>query len=126
MRVAAAVALVLVCAAAASASDGGLLAVKARYLPPAQRAFADDADGLQARYDAARELEEAVRPVAVTPACAGTRAALLRFAAAQVEIAERGDYPVARSKPALPSVPAGCRALTEPGPGPGSVKTPRA
>jgi len=125
MRVVAAVALVLVCAAAASASDGGLLAVKARYLPPAQRAFADDADGLQARYDAARELEEAVRPVAVTPACAGTRAALLRFAAAQVAIAERGDYPVARSKPALPSVPAGCRALTEPGPGPGSVKTPR-
>src|SRR5262245_3126791 len=125
MRVAAAVALVLVCAAAASASDGGLLAVKARYLPPAQRAFADDADGLQARYEAARELEEAVRAVAVTTGCAGTRAALLRFAAAQVAIAERGDYPVARSKPSvLPSVPAACGPLTEPGPGPGSVKAP--
>jgi hypothetical protein len=124
MRVVAAVALVFLCATAASASDGGLLAVKARYLPPAQRAFADDPDGLQARYDAARELEEAVLPVAVTPGCAGTRAALVRFARAQVAIAERRDYPVARPQPSLPPVPAACRASTGPGPGPGSVTAP--
>jgi hypothetical protein len=125
MRLAAAAAVVLVCATAASASDGELLAAKARYLPPAQGAFGADPDGLQARYDTARDLEEAVGTVAVTPGCAGTRAALLRFAAAQIAIAEQADYPVARSKPSvLPAVPAACRPLTEPGPGPRSVKTP--
>src|SRR5215210_4118709 len=108
-------ALVLVAAlavtAAAFAADGDLLAVKARYLPPAQARFASDPDALQARYDAGRDLEEAVRGVHASPRCAGLRAALLRFARAQVATAEDADYPVPRTKPRpLPRVPAGCTA----------------
>jgi outer membrane murein-binding lipoprotein Lpp len=121
----AAVAAGLFLAGAASGSDRELLAAKARYLPPAQRVFAADADGLQARYDAARELEEAVRPLAVSASCAGLQDALLRFARAQIAIAEAADYPAARSKPrVLPRVPVTCSSLTEPRPGRGSVKTP--
>jgi len=48
----------------------------------------------------------------VSPRCAGLRAALLRFARAQVATAEDGDYPVPRTKPrTLPRVPAGCTPL---------------
>src|SRR5215208_6028100 len=81
-------ALVLVAAlavtAAAFAADGDLLAVKVRYLAPAQARFASDPEALQARYDAGRDLEEAVRGVDASRRCAGLRAALLRFARAQV------------------------------------------
>ncbi len=108
----------------AAAADSDLLAAKERYLPPAQRAFARDADGLQARYDAGRGLEEAVRSVRVSSRCEALRAALLRFARTQVATAEDGDYPVprTRSRP-LPSVPPGCGAGAR-GAVPSAVATP--
>ena len=102
----------LALAAGAGAADGDLLAAKARYLPATQALFAQDPDGLQARYEAGRDLEEAVRAASVSPRCVGLRAALLRFARAQVATAEDGDYPVPRTKPrTLPRVPAGCTPL---------------
>jgi hypothetical protein len=107
---AAAAVAALAVAGGASAGDADLLAVKARYLPPAQAPYGVDPDGLQARYDAGRDLEEAVRPVPASTRCAGLRAALLRFARAQVATAEARDYPVPRPAPLLPGVPAGCTA----------------
>lgn len=85
---------------------------KARYLPSAQRHFSGDADGLQARYDAARDLEEAVKAEpARSPSCRRLRSALLHFAHAQIAIAETSDYPVRRGRPhVLPRVPATCSA----------------
>ena len=57
-------ALLLVLAAPLpAAAGGGLEAVKARYLPPAQAAYANTPDGAQARYDAGRDLVEAVAAV---------------------------------------------------------------
>jgi hypothetical protein len=102
----------LVVTSAASAGDEALLAAQARYLPPAQRHFAGDADGLQARYDAARDLEEAVKSEpARSASCRRLRSALLRFAHAQIAIAEASDYPVRRGRPhVLPRVPATCSA----------------
>jgi beta-lactamase family protein len=101
----------LALACVASASDGDVVAAMQRFLPLAQRHFTADADGWQARYDAARDLQDAVRPFAASAACAGTRAALLRFARAQIAIAEQADYPVPRSKPrVLPRVPSTCVA----------------
>jgi hypothetical protein len=102
----------LVATSVASAGDKGLLAAKARYLPPAQRHFAGDPDGLQARYDAARDLEEAVKgEPARSASCRRLRSALLRFAHAQVAIAESADFPVKRGRPhVLPRVPAACAA----------------
>jgi Beta-lactamase enzyme family len=108
MRVLAVLVAALSVAGAAPAGDVDLLAVKGRYLPAAQGPFANDPDGLQARYDAARELEEAVRPQQVSSRCEGLRGALLRFARAQVAVAEAADYPAWKPKPSLPSVPAGC------------------
>jgi len=109
MRAALVLVAALALAAGAGAADGDLLAAKARYLPAAQALFGKDPDGLQARYDAARDLEEAVRRARVSPRCTGLRAALLRFARAQVATAEDGDYPVPRTKPrALPDVAVGC------------------
>ena len=118
-------ALALALSAAAAAADGDLLAVKARLLPPAQAPFAKDPDGLQARYDAARDLEEAVRGVRrVSRRCGALRAALLRFARAQILTAEDADYPVPRTKPrALPPVPARCTAAAR-GPAPAAVEAP--
>jgi hypothetical protein len=94
----------------ASAGDSGLLAAEARYLPAAQRHFDGGADGLQARYDAARDLEEAVKAQpARSASCRRLRSALLRFAHAQIAIAEASDYPVRRGRPhVLPRVPASC------------------
>ena len=116
-------ALALAGVAVAAVADADLLAVKTRYLPPAQAPFATDPDGLQARYDAARDLEEAVRGVRlVSRRCESLRAALLRFARAQILTAEDADFPVPRTRPrALPTVPAGCTAA--PGGAPGAVKT---
>jgi beta-lactamase family protein len=111
MRAVVAAVVFLALVGGASASDGDVLTAMRSYLPPAQQHFAADADGWQARYDAARDLEEAVRPLATSRACAGTRAALLRLAHAQIAIAEQADYPVPRSKPrVLPAVPSDCVA----------------
>ena len=44
----------------AAASDDALLAARDRYLPAAQAAYANTPDGAQARYDAGRDLVEAV------------------------------------------------------------------
>ncbi|HEY3183040.1 MAG TPA: serine hydrolase [Gaiellaceae bacterium] len=112
MRAAAVVFAALGLASAAAAGDNGLLAAQARYLPQAQRHFSGDADGLQARYDAARDLEEAAKAEpARSASCRRLRSALLRFAHAQVAIAEASDYPVRRGRPyVLPHVPASCSA----------------
>jgi hypothetical protein len=119
----AAVALVagLVLVSSASAGDSALLAVKARYLPPAQRAFPPGPDGLQARYDAGRDLEEALRGLRVSTGCRGLRRALVAFARAQIATAEAADFPGTRSAPGLPHVPAGCGRLGTPGTAPGAV-----
>jgi beta-lactamase class A len=118
--------LVLVAAAvpAASAGQHPLLDVRSRHLPQLQRSFADSPDGWQARYDAARDLQEAVRRVArVAPGCIGLRDALLRYAAAHVAYAEAFDRPLRRRPAAIPAAPrASCStcpcdgALSAPGP----------
>ena len=55
-----AIVLALLVPALAQGGDGGLQAVKERYLPPAQALYSDTPDGAQARYDAGRDLVEAV------------------------------------------------------------------
>ncbi|MDQ3065703.1 MAG: hypothetical protein M3R12_00930, partial [Actinomycetota bacterium] len=55
-----AILLALLMPAPAVASDGDLLAAQARYLPAAQADYANTPDGAQARYDAGRDLIEAV------------------------------------------------------------------
>ena len=113
------------CARVSGAAAGGrepLLDVRARYLPPTLSSFPDTPSGWQARYDAARDLQEAVRRVArVVPGCGVLRVALLRYAAAHVAYAEAFDRPVRRSRPAIPPVPAarcgaavGVRPVPEP------------
>ena len=84
--------LVLVAAVPASATGGGLEAVEARYLPPAQAAYANTPDGAQARYDAGRDLVEAVLAVGrVGAAQRALRADLLARGRAQVARAEALD-----------------------------------
>jgi hypothetical protein len=79
----------------AAAGDGELLAAKERYLPAAQAGYANTPDGAQARYDAGRNLVEAVLAAGrVTPAKRTLRADLLARGRAQVARAEnldRGD-----------------------------------
>lgn len=55
-----AILLALALPASAGASDAALLAAKARYLPAAEAGYADMPDGAQARYEAGRDLVEAV------------------------------------------------------------------
>ena len=77
--------LALLVPAVARAGDGGLQAVKQRYLPAAQASYSNTPDGAQARYDAGRDLVEAVVAVgrvgtserAFAPTC--LRAAALRW-----------------------------------------------
>ncbi|MBA2383833.1 MAG: hypothetical protein H0V68_04115, partial [Actinobacteria bacterium] len=61
--------LVLLLAGTAAAGDRELLAARDAHLAPAQRSYGVDADGLQARYDAGRDLVEGVR--AAGPPSAG-------------------------------------------------------
>jgi len=55
-----AILLALLVPVSASASDASLLAAKERYLPAAQSGYANTPDGVQARYEAGRDLVEAV------------------------------------------------------------------
>lgn len=100
----------LVAAPAAAADDFALLRAQERFLQPAQRAFGDDPDGYQARYDAGRDLAEAVAAAGpASAACGRLRTQLAAFALAQVRIAEAEDRPVEVRKPQLPRVTASCR-----------------
>ena len=87
-----AILLVLVAAVPASGAAGGLEAVEARYLSPAQAAYPNTPDGAQARYDAGRDLVEAVLAVGrVGAAQQALRADLLARGRAQVARAEALD-----------------------------------
>lgn len=90
-----AILLALLVPASASASDGSLLAAKERYLPAAQSGYANTPDGAQARYEAGRDLVEAV--LAAGRVSAGRRAlradllARGRSQVARAEALDRGD-----------------------------------
>jgi beta-lactamase class A len=108
-----AIVLVLLLPAPASASDGALLAARERYLPPAQAAYPNTPDGAQSRYEAGRNLVEAV--LAAGPVSAGRRALradLLARGRSQVARAETLDRdPGFRSSAPLAPLPAaGARA----------------
>lgn len=101
---------VLALAPTALGGDRELLQAKERYLPFAQQPFGSGPDGLQARYDAGRDLVEAVgRAGGVSDGCARLARQLLAYGRAQIGIAEAEDYPVKRAKPPLPRVTARCR-----------------
>ena len=124
-----AILLVLLLPSAASASDGALLDARGTYLPAAEARYANTPEGAQARYEAGRNLVEAV--LAAGPVSAGRRALradLLARGRAQVARAEgldRGDgfrsaAPLAplpgaerRGRPA----PSGCGSRAAPGSG---------
>ncbi|HWH05683.1 MAG TPA: serine hydrolase [Gaiellaceae bacterium] len=109
MRALVVVIAALVLSPAAAADDFALVRAQERYLPPAQRAFANDPDGFQARYDAGRDLMEAVAAAGPASArCERLRAQLAAFALAQVRVAEAEDRPVKVRKPPLPRVTASC------------------
>ena len=90
-----AILIALLVPGAAHASDAQLAAAKERYLPAALAGYANTPDGAQARYDAGRNLVEAVLAAGrVTPARRELRAELLARGRAQVTRAEnldRGD-----------------------------------
>ena len=84
----------LLAPAAAFAADADLLRARDRYLPPALAAYADTPDGAQARYDAGRDLVEAVRRAgAVSAGLRPLRTRLLRQGRRQVARAEALDRP---------------------------------
>ena len=94
--------------------DGGLDAVQGRYLPAVQAAYANTPDGAQARYDAGRDLVEAVLAVGRVPeGQRALRADLLARGRAQVARAEaldrddgfRSAAPLARLPGAGPGYP---------------------
>jgi hypothetical protein len=87
-----AIVLALLAPISASASDGALLAAKERYLPAVQSEYASTPDGAQTRYEAGRDLVEAVLAAGrVTPAKQALRADLLARGRAQVARAEALD-----------------------------------
>ena len=90
-----AILVALVAPVSAAASDSALLAAKERYLPAVQAAYANTPDGAQARYEAGRNLVEAVLAAgAVGPARQALRADLLARGRAQVaraEVLDRDD-----------------------------------
>jgi hypothetical protein len=101
----------LVLAPGAAAGDAELLRAKARYLGPAQLRYGNDPDGLQARYDAGRDLVEAVRAAGTpSPGCRRLRDQLRALGTAQVRTAEAYDRPIVAARPKLPNVTASCRA----------------
>jgi hypothetical protein len=102
-----AIVLALLVPASASASDGALLAAAERYLPAAQSRYANTPDGAQARYDAGRDLVEAVLAAGpVTSSRRALRADLLARGRAQVARAEALDRDVGfRSAAPLAALP---------------------
>ena len=87
-----AILLALLAPVSASASDGALLAAKQRYLPAVQSAYASTPDGAQARYEAGRNLVEAVLAAGrVSTGRRALRADLLAAGRAQVARAEALD-----------------------------------
>jgi hypothetical protein len=87
-----AILLALLAPASASASDGALLAAQERYLPAAQSGYANTPDGVQARYEAGRNLVEAVLAAGpVSAAKTELRADLLARGRGQVARAEALD-----------------------------------
>jgi len=87
-----AILLVLLAPASASASDGALLAAKQRYLSAAESAYANTPEGAQARYEAGRNLVEAVLAAGrVSAAKRALRADLLARGRVQVARAEALD-----------------------------------
>jgi beta-lactamase class A len=103
-----AIVLVLLLPAPASASDGALLAARARYLPAVEANYAKTPDGVQARYDAGRDLVEAVLAAGVvSPGRRALRADLLVRGRRQVARAEALDRdPGFRSAAPLTPLPA--------------------
>ena len=94
--------------AAAPADGTAILRARDRWLPPLARSFPDTPDGWQARYDAGRDLQEAVRHVgSVTVGCRPLRGALLEHAGAHVAYAEAFDRPLRVTPPAIPRAPWG-------------------
>ena len=84
-----AILLALLLAPAAAAGDGALLAAAERYGPAARAAYASTPDGAQARYDAGRDLVEAVVAAGkVSAARRQLRAELLAQGRRQVARAE--------------------------------------
>src|SRR5918994_1911272 len=87
-----AILIALLLPAAAGASDSALLAAKERYLPAVQARYANTPDGAQARYDAGRDLVEAVLAAGrVSAARRALRGELLSRGRAQVARAEALD-----------------------------------
>src|SRR5215210_872952 len=104
------VVLVLGLPASAAAGDRALLLARATHLSAAQRHYGTDPDGLQARYDAGRDLVEAVRAAGRPSArCLQLRDQLRSLGLAQVRFAEAYDRPGRRPPHALPRVTARCR-----------------
>ena len=84
--------------AAAQAGDAGVVRAQRTLYPAAERAAqrATTAEGFQASYDAARDLQEGLRAAApLSPRCATLRAALDRYAAGRVLEMEGVDRPSA-------------------------------
>ena len=87
-----AIVLALLVPAPAVASDAALLAAQARYLPAAQAEYPSTPDGAQARYDAGRDLIEAVLAAGrVSEERRALRAGLLARGRAHVARAEALD-----------------------------------
>ncbi len=92
MRRSALVLLLLLVPATAVAGDEELLAARERYLPAVQLRYANTPDGVQARYDAGRNLVEAVRAAgSVRPGLRRLRAELHDRGRSQVALAEALD-----------------------------------
>jgi len=92
MRRSGLVLLLFLLPATAVAGDGELLAAKERYFPAVHASYANTPDGAQARYDAGRDLVEAVRAAgSVRPGLRALRADLLDSGRRQVALAETLD-----------------------------------
>jgi hypothetical protein len=87
-----AILLALLAPASANASDSALLAAKERYLPAVESGYASTPEGVQARYEAGRNLVEAVLAAGrVSEARQALRGDLLARGRAQVSRAEGLD-----------------------------------
>ena len=110
VRLGLAVAVALLAPAAALAGDRELLAAKSRFLPATQARYPSTPDGLQARYDAGRDLLDAVRAAGrYSIGCNLLRSQLLAVGTAQVHNAEAFDRPVRTATVPVPRVRAACR-----------------